>query len=203
MLEIKNVNGPSWEGISWSTGPEVNLLLEFLIGEGFIEQTSMGSNYRILPRGIIYLEDLSAKTGEGERAFVAMWFGDEVEDLWTKGLEPAIRAAGYIPIRIDKREFEGKVDDEIVAQIRRSRFMVADCTGQRGGVYYESGLAQGLGMPVYWTCRKDHMEGVHFDTNHFRFTLWEDDKLDELMETLQKRIEADIGHGPVTPVESS
>ena len=50
--------------------------------------------------------------------------------------------------------------------------MVADCTGQRGGVYYESGLAQGLNMPVYWTCRKDQMEGVHFDTNHFRFTLF-------------------------------
>ena len=45
-----------------------------------------------------------------------------------------------------------KIDDEIIGEIRRSRFLVADFThgdkGARGSVYYEAGFAYGLGLPV-------------------------------------------------------
>src|SRR5712672_2679134 len=34
--------------------------------------------------------------------------------------------------------------DEIISQIRRSKFLIADFTGRRGGVYFEAGLAMGL-----------------------------------------------------------
>ena len=45
-------------------------------------------------------------------------------------------------------------------QIRKSKFLIADFTGQRGGVYYEAGFAYGLGLPVIWTCRKDWFDGL-------------------------------------------
>jgi len=35
------------------------------------------------------------------------------------------------------------------------RFIVADFTGQRGGVYFEAGYALGLRKPVIWTCKRD------------------------------------------------
>ena len=35
--------------------------------------------------------------------------------------------------------------DRIIAQIRASKFVVADFTRNRGGVYYEAGFALGLG----------------------------------------------------------
>ena len=41
-----------------------------------------------------------------------------------------------------------KIDDEIVAEIRRSKFIIADFShgsdGARGGVYFEAGFAHGL-----------------------------------------------------------
>ncbi len=37
------------------------------------------------------------------------------------------------------------------------RFMIADFTGHRGGVYFEAGFAHGLGIPVIWTCREDQL----------------------------------------------
>jgi hypothetical protein len=42
--------------------------------------------------------------------------------------------------------------------------LVADFTGQRGGVYWEAGFAQGLGIPVIRTCKSDELWKLHFDT---------------------------------------
>lgn len=38
------------------------------------------------------------------------------------------------------KEHANKIDDEIIAEIRRSAFLVADFTGQRQNVYFETGL---------------------------------------------------------------
>ena len=91
-----------------------------------------------------------------------------------------------------------KIDDEIVAGIRRSKFLVADFTSHRGGVYFEAGLAIGLGLPVIWLCRKDELEKTHFDTRQYNFIVWETDQAVELSRALQNRIEATIGRGPLT-----
>lgn len=46
---------------------------------------------------------------------------------------------------IGSKEHSNKIDDEIIGEIRRSAFIVADFTGHRGGVYFEAGFAMGLG----------------------------------------------------------
>ena len=100
-----------------------------------------------------------------------------------------------------------KIDDQIIAEIRRSRFVVCDFTCElieydgkqkafpRGGVYYEAGFAQGLGIPVIWMCRADHIEHVHFDTRQFNHITWSTPE--ELREKLRNRIGAVIGDGPL------
>jgi hypothetical protein len=60
-------------------------------------------------------------------------------------------------------EHINKIGDEIISQIRRSKFLIADFTGHRGGVYFEAGLAMGLGLLVFWTCRRDDLDKLHFD----------------------------------------
>ena len=97
--------------------------------------------------------------------------------------------------------YAGKIDDEIVAQIRRSRFVVADFTHERretvrGSVYYEAGFAHGLNIPVIFTAEKDSK--LHFDTSHFVHILWTHDKLCELRSRLRDRILAveELGPGP-------
>ena len=121
-----------------------------------------------------------------------------MEPVWREGMEPAIRDTGYEPLRIDLKEHTNKIDDEIIAQIRRSRFVVADFThgekGARGSVYYEAGFAHGLNIPVIFTCRKNMLGGIHFDTRQYPHIVWE--KPEELREQLAKRISAVIGDGP-------
>ena len=57
------------------------------------------------------------------------------------------------------------------ARIKRSRFLVADVTGGRQGVYFEGGFAKGLGLPVIWTCSHgtdaELKKWMHFDTRQY------------------------------------
>lgn len=132
------------------------------------------------------------------QAFVAMWFHDETDNAFEHGIKPAIEAAGYAPLRIDHKPDLNKIDDEIIAEIRRSRFLVADFTqgeeGARGGVYFEAGFAEGLGIPVIYTCRNDMVGKLHFDTRQYAHIVWETPK--ELHDGLLNRILARIGEGP-------
>lgn len=102
----------------------------------------------------------------------------------------AVREAGYKPIRMDVKEHNEKICDAIIAEIRKSKFVVADFTGHRGGVYFEAGYALGLGLLLIWTCRKDDLEGAHFDTRQYNHIVWESNE--ELFEKLRRRIEATI-----------
>ena len=68
--------------------------------------------------------------------------------------------------RTDREEFNDKICDRIIAEIRRSRFMIADVTGHRHAVYFEAGYAKGLGLDVIWTCREDEMEETGSQVRH-------------------------------------
>ena len=47
-------------------------------------------------------------------------------NAYEEGIKKAVESAGYTPMRIDKKPDVNKIDDEIIAEIRRSRFLVAD-----------------------------------------------------------------------------
>jgi nucleoside 2-deoxyribosyltransferase len=126
-----------------------------------------------------------------------MWFSPQVTHIWSAAIEPAINAAGYHAVRIDGVEHNNKIDDEILANIRASRFVVADFTGERGGVYFEAGFAMGLGLPVIWTVREEDLHAIHFDNRQYNFITWKHDDLSEFSKRLRVRIEATIGRGPI------
>ena len=129
------------------------------------------------------------------QGFVAMWFDSEMRPIYDAGFDPAITSAGYKPFRVDQREHNEKVDDLIIASIKESRFVVADFTGHRGGVYFEAGFAMGLGLPVIWSCREDAIENLHFDIRQYNCVRWT--TAAGLKENLNNRIRATIGVGPL------
>lgn len=135
---------------------------------------------------------------ESTQGFVAMSFKDDMTPTYTDAIEPAVRDdCGYECKRIDAKEYNGAIIDEIKAEIQQSRFVVADLTHQSKGVYYEAGFADGLGIPVVWTCRKDHAKETHFDTKHINQIQWTSHE--ELRTRLKNRIIGTIGRGPLAP----
>ncbi len=177
---------------------EARTVLTFLEHAGFIERPVSYYIY-ITFEGWSYLEKQRADQLASVQAFVAMWFDPSVDEAYERGIAPAITDTGYTPMRIDRKEHVNKIDDEIVAEIRRSRFVVADFTSKRdqprGGVYFEAGLAMGLNKPVIWTCREDLIDQVHFDTRQFNHITWLGP--DDLHQKLKARIGAVLGDGPV------
>jgi hypothetical protein len=185
---------------------ELDPLVTHLSEQGLVE---VGMDLTLTIAGWQYLEELDRHSTKSDQGFVAMWFDPTMRAAYQKGIGPAIQDAGYRPMRIDAKEHNNKIDDEIIAEIRRSRFVVADFTCglvdtehgvtalPRGGVYYEAGFAQGLGIPVIWTCKEDHLVHVHFDTRQFNHIVWS--APEELRVKLTNRITALLGDGPHRP----
>ncbi len=159
-------------------------------------------------------ESLEKQIIASKQGFVAMWFNGFMNNIYNEFISKAIEDTGYKPMIISNKEHNGKICDNIIAEIRKSRFLIADFTGQRGGVYFESGFAHGLGIPVIWTCQRDWFEGVveknviavvdgeeeemiikeksfpHFDIRQYNFIVW--DNGHDLYEKLKNRILATI-----------
>ena len=209
MASLENINDGSlnhYRMMAWSECTksnyfdEVAFLLEYLQERGWIEYNSNLELGVLTVKGYARLAELEKVATDSSQAFVAMWFDESMNDVYENGIRPGIEATGYEAKRIDRVEHINKIDDEIIAEIKRSRFVVADFThgdsGARGGVYYEAGFAHGLNIPVIFTCREDILEDIHFDTRQFNHIAWESEKPEELRKALANRIAHVIGDGP-------
>ncbi len=183
---------------------EFSYCLAYLIERSYIERIegSAGKQtwmFRITPKGWEYLSGEVADISS--QAFIAMSFEMALDEMWLRGLGKGIAAAGYEPFRIDRKEHNNRIDDEIVAEIRKSRFLVADLTRQNSGAYFEAGFALGLGKPVIWTCEKAEVDAkkVHFDTRQYSIVLWKQGEWADLAKRLAQRIEATLGRNLASP----
>ena len=127
--------------------------------------------------------------------FIAMMFSDETNIFYENAYKPVIQAMNYTVMRIDEKEYAGSIINEIQTEITDSIALIADLTGNRGGVYYEAGIARGLQLcnhpiKLILTCQKDFfdMQKVHFDVSGDNILLYRN--VDDLKIKLKSRIEA-------------
>lgn len=127
--------------------------------------------------------------------FVAMMFSAETDKIYEKVYKPIIQSMDYVALRIDEKQFNGSIIKEITTEITDSIAMIADLTGNRGGVYYEAGIARGLQLcnhpiKLIFTCRRDFFdnEKVHFDVSGDNILLYNDDE--DLNNKLKMRLQA-------------
>ena len=177
-----------------SSSQDVDYLLRILSDQGLAEARAIGGECEILPSGYIHLDELRGKGSGSPSGFVAMSFQADLNEIYSDGFQIGIMEAGYEPVRMDRVEHINRIDDEIIRQINSSKFVVADFTGHRGGVYFEAGYAMGVGLPVFWTCKKNDMGNLHFDIRQFNCIDWGSSS--ELADRLQVRLEAVLGKGP-------
>ena len=139
--------------------------------------------------GLRRLDELRERQPDSRQAFVAMSFAEEMHPIWENGFKPGIEDTNYYrAFRVDLAEYNEKIDDHIIAELRRSGLVVADFTENRGGVYFEAGFGLGLDIPLIFTCRSDCIDEVHFDTRQYNHIVWETPEI--LRERLSDRIAA-------------
>ncbi len=174
-------------------GTEAFFVMDQLKSDGFIKGDvgMIETDIALTGKGFSRISDLQrGAVGVKNQAFVAMWFNDSLTRAWEDGIKPGISEAGYEPFRVDIKQHNNKICDVIVAEIRKSKFLVADFTGHRGGVYFEAGFMLGLGRQVIFTCKKEALKKVHFDTRQYNHIDW--NTPEDLRKRLNDRIQATI-----------
>ena len=123
-----------------------------------------------------------------------MSFNPSLNTTYDNAIRPAVLDSGYQPIRLDRTEHVNRIDDEIIVQLRESRFVVADFTQHRAGMCFEAGFGLGLGKTVFWICSSDDLQNLHFDARQFNMIGYQSEE--ELRSRLLNRILAIEGRGP-------
>lgn len=127
---------------------------------------------------------------ESKKVFVAMCFNDKYK-LARKNIVKAIEECGYSVVLIDVKEHNNQIVPEIYKEIQESYFVVADLSGQRGGVYFEAGYALANNKPLILSCSQNESKKVHFDVAQINTIFWKDEF--DLFERLKKRIDSTVG----------
>lgn len=173
---------------------ELDFHISHLVELGLVKLERYARTYglTITFKGWEKIEQMAQPNIESNQAFVAMWFNEKTEEVFSKGIKAVEEDTGYDMMRVDMQEHNEKICDRIIAEIKKSRFVIADVTGHRHAVYFEAGYAMGMGLEVIWTCREDHKKECHkiFDTRQYNHIFWTTPE--ELREKLRDRILATI-----------
>ena len=141
-----------------------------LTADGLLSRS--GDAFQLTMKGWEAVSPLS-RGGIPGVGFVAMSFDPSLDAAYDNGIRAAIKDdCGLEPYRVDRTHHNEKIDDHILASIRRAQFVVADFTLQRPGVYFEAGFGLALGRIVIWTCREDDLGNLHFDTRQYNHIKW-------------------------------
>ncbi len=109
------------------------------------------------------------------KVFVAMSFREEEEpalvDYWEAMLRAASACGGSVELhRIDLREGDYEISNEIMQQIDEAHLVIADFTLNSRNVYFELGYARGNKKQVIQTARKDTV--LEFDIRNWRTIIY-------------------------------
>jgi hypothetical protein len=141
------------------------------------------------------------RDGAGSRhAFMAMRFGDaELDQIYNNHIRPAVAQTGFDLRTVSgDHKTAGSIDNRMRVEIRTSRFLICDLTHGNRGAYWEAGFAEGLGRPVFYTCRSNvladrmHLDHPHFDTAHQLIIPWDRERLSAAMQELKNVIRATL-----------
>jgi len=200
----------------------LNQLLEEL-GYIWSDTSHPNEHIRITVKGWLHIEELSKASYSSDSAFIAMWY-DPCLQSYRDSVIAAVTFCGYRPLIVDLHEFNDFIMDQVVAMIREARFLIADLTcrpeiaageekvkqGVRGGVYWEAGMAYGMGKTVILTCEDNDQSKrrIHFDLQQYQTIFWKQHELSTTIrditspltdanfaEKLAQRILATIGKG--------
>ncbi|HDD45250.1 MAG TPA: hypothetical protein ENG63_10405 [Candidatus Desulfofervidus auxilii] len=182
-----------------SRGKELEYLFHSLRELGYLQYSNVMLNLQegfpnyinITPYGYKYLEEIRNKERfETNKVFIAMAFKPENDNIY-KTIKQVLNKLGYDAVRVDKEHYTGYIIDFILAEIKESRFVVAEITDKNLNVFFEFSYALGHKIPVIPLLKKekdekDPFEKIPFDIKQFNTIVYENEE--QLKEKLRDRI---------------
>lgn len=116
--------------------------------------------------------------------FVALPFSDEMEDIYTFGIQEPVNIMGYLCERVDSTTFTGDILSRIKSRIDSASLVVANLTGANPNVYLEVGYAWGKNRPTLLVAKQG--DDLKFDVQGQRCIMYKN------ISDLKKKLQADI-----------
>lgn len=170
------------------------------VSESSVPHMEFVHDFYLTVQGFEYAEQLNSTNIDSRKVFVAMGFKQDLLEAHEKAIVPACDDCGFVASLISSKEHNNGITDEIITEIKRSKFVIVDFTYNNCGAYFEAGYAQGLGREIIRCCKKEwfdekdengsRVNELHFDVRHYNTILWED--LDDLRQKLKARIRATV-----------
>ncbi|MFW2442255.1 hypothetical protein ACN4FT_05655 [Aliarcobacter butzleri] len=176
---------------------EFNILLSKAVELNHLKLVSNGMNYQeysISYDGKEFVENLGLDNNSN-KIFMAFHFTEKMKKEFELTIQRAVNDASEgkleaVRVSSSTTDHDAKIDDELIGMIKSSKAVIADFTGNRTAVYYEAGFAMGLGIPVIWTCKKDDVDNLSFDTRQYPHIIWENEE--DLYTQVVNRLKAKI-----------
>ena len=159
----------------------------------FTEISSMAGkdaiDIKLTYHGLEFVIDLQENGEKSNNCFIAMSFSETALKI-RESIKKVVRESGFEPLLVDEVHYDSDltINDAIIKFIKKSKFLIADFTEQKPGVYFEAGFALGLKRPVIYTCSENDFKNTHFDTNHYPHIVY--NNLTELEKKLTDKIQA-------------
>ena len=163
------------------------LTLDDTIEQNAIHGNDSDKEFGLTVKGWFKFEDMKKSSSNSKFAFMAMEYNDELFKIARNVFRPAVLQTGF-DLKILRDYLKpGIVDNQMIVEIKKSRFLLADLTHRNNGAYWEAGYAEGLGKPVIYLCEKSEFEKhrTHFDTNHYTTIVWDKQSFEKSMEDLK------------------
>jgi hypothetical protein len=119
--------------------------------------------------------------------FAAMPFAPQYEDVFFVAMSYAAEQVGAVCERVDRREFQGNVVEEIHRLIRRSVAVIVDLSESKPNVLYEAGYAHALKKPCIHIC-STAMDKLPFDVAQWKTTEYQAGQTHKLRKDLTQRL---------------
>jgi hypothetical protein len=151
--------------------------------------------FRLTIEGASRYENLKKISPRSRTAFMAMKIGDETLDqVFADCFRPAAARTGFELRKLIEHQSPGLIDNHVRAAIVGCRFVIADVTHSSDGTYWEAGYAEGLGLPVIYTCEASVWQDkeTQFDTNHTMTVVWDASNLKKAEHDLAATIRATL-----------
>jgi len=186
----------TWKKLFFRSYNELVYYSQYLFKQGLIHAHFTGGTgetmfqyYSITVEGLNYGIQLQSEGEKSNLCFIAMAFKPETSNI-RNAIKEALIETGFKPILIDEQNINSDrtINDEIIANLKKCRFCIADFSYHSNGVYFESGFALGQGKKVIYTCLKSEFEKAHFDIRPLQHIIYE--TAEQLKIDLKHKIEA-------------
>lgn len=181
--------------ISYITRKELPGIIHAMSELNWVNVTSMTNadiiiGFSLTTQGIFYAEQLVQGNINSNKVFVAIEYHGNYQEKMNTAISPACTSCGFKAFLASDTEHNNNINDAMIVDIKRSKFIISDFTNNNEGAYYEAGYAEGIGLPVIKCCHKDWVDKLHFDVNHDKFIVYSD--LPDYKNQLTTRIRATI-----------